>query len=334
LNNFYVEIYIMHSAELIIKLYRQMVRIRFCEESLVEFILNGEIRTPCHLCSGQEAVAVGVCSALEKQDYIFGSHRSHGHFLAKGGSLNELVAEIYGKLNGCCRGRGGSMHLIDPTCGMMGSAPIVAGTISMAVGAALASSIRRDMRVAVSFFGDGATNEGGLFESMNVAALRRLPIIFVCENNLYSTHMSIRECRPDKPIYKIARALDMAGEAINGNDVLAVYDAATESVAKCRQGQGPVFLECLTYRMRGHVGPDDNIQGTHTDIRSKAEVAHWLKKDPLNRLEAYIFDNGIGTPEELEVIQHKVQQEIRTAHQFAAAGDWPEESELTHYVFQ
>jgi pyruvate dehydrogenase E1 component alpha subunit len=324
----------MHSAKLIIKLYSQMVRIRFCEESLVEPILNGEIRTPCHLCSGQEAVAVGVCAALEKQDYIFGSHRSHGHFLAKGGSLNEMVAEIYGKSNGCSRGRGGSMHLIDPTCGMMGAAPIVAGTISMAVGAALAASIRKERRVAVSFFGDGATNEGVLFESMNVAALRRLPIIFVCENNLYSTHMPISECRPDKPIHQMARSVGMAAQAINGNDVLAVYDAATESVAKCRQNQGPVFLECLTYRMRGHVGPDDNIQGTHTDIRSKAEVSQWRKKDPLKRLEAYMLETGIAKPQELEAIQHKVDQEIRTAHQFADAGDWPEESELTHYVFK
>jgi pyruvate dehydrogenase E1 component alpha subunit len=324
----------MHSAEIIKMLYCKMVKIRFCEESLVEPILNGDIRTPCHLCTGQEAVAVGICAALKKQDYIFGNHRSHGHYLAKGGGLNEMVAEIYGKSNGCSRGRGGSMHLIEPGCGMMGAAPIVAGTISLAVGAALAASLRKDKRIAVSFFGDGATNEGVLFESLNLAALRRLPILFVCENNLYSTHMPIRECRPDKPIHHIALAFDMEGQAIDGNDVLAVYDAAIDGVAKCRKGQGPVFLEFMTYRMRGHVGPDDNIQGTHTDIRAESEVSHWRKKDPVRHLETYIIESGILKPEELETIHQKVHEEVRDAHQFATAGDWPEESELTHYVFK
>ncbi|MFX1266207.1 MAG: thiamine pyrophosphate-dependent dehydrogenase E1 component subunit alpha [Promethearchaeota archaeon] len=216
--------------QLIVDLYQTMLRIRLCEESLVDPIINGQIRTPCHLCSGQEAIATGVCAALEKEDYVFGTHRSHGHFIAKGGRIDEMVAEIFGKSTGCSHGRGGSMHLIDPDCGMMGAAPIVAGTISLAVGAALAASIRQDRRVAVAFFGDGASNEGALFESMNVAALRRLPIIFVCENNLYSTHMPIRDCRPDKPIHHMARALDMAGHSIDGNDVMAVYAAATDGV--------------------------------------------------------------------------------------------------------
>ncbi|MEN6508299.1 MAG: thiamine pyrophosphate-dependent dehydrogenase E1 component subunit alpha, partial [Smithella sp.] len=155
-----------------------MLRIRFAEESFVDPILRGEIRCPCHLYSGEEAIAAGLCASLNDRDYVFGNHRSHGHFLAKGGSLQELVAEIYCRETGCSRGRGGSMHLIDPAVGMLGAAPIVAGTISLAVGAALASSIRRDKRVAVSFFGDGATGEGVLYESMNFASLRKLPIIF------------------------------------------------------------------------------------------------------------------------------------------------------------
>jgi pyruvate dehydrogenase E1 component alpha subunit len=324
----------MYSAEILKKLYVQMVKIRLCEESLVDPILNGAIRTPCHLCTGQEAVAVGVCAALKKEDYIFGNHRSHGHYLAKGGDLNKMVAEIYGRTNGCSRGRGGSMHLIDPACGMMGAAPIVAGTISMAVGAALATTLRKDRRVAVSFFGDGATNEGVLFESLNLAALRRLPILFVCENNLYSTHMPIRECRPDKPIHHIALSFDMDGKEIDGNNVLVVYEAAMEGVAKCRNGQGPVFLECMTYRMRGHVGPDDNIQGSHTDIRAESEVSYWRKKDPIRHLEKYINENEILSLEEFEAIHKKINEEIRTAHQFATAGNWPEESELTRYVFK
>jgi pyruvate dehydrogenase E1 component alpha subunit len=317
-----------------VDLYKTMLRIRLCEESLVAPIISGDIRTPCHLYSGQEAIAAGVCAAIENEDYVFGTHRSHGHFIAKGGRIDEMVAEIFGKSTGCSRGRGGSMHLIDPDCGMMGAAPIVAGTISLAVGAALAASIRQDRRLAVAFFGDGASNEGALFESMNFAALRQLPIIFVCENNLYSTHMPIRDCRPDKPIHHIARALDMVGHSTDGNDVMAVHAAATEGVTLCRQGCGPVFLECITYRMRGHVGPDDNIQGTHTDIRPEEEINSWRKKDPLKLLEAHMIKAGIIMPSELESIKQDVDKEIQAAHQFAAASDWPEESELTHYVFK
>ncbi len=191
-----------YSKEFLLELYQTMIRIRCCEESFVEPISNGAVCCPVHLCSGQEAVATGVCAALQKEDYIFGTHRSHGHYLAKGGSMPALVAEIYGKETGCSRGRGGSMHIIDPENGMLGAAPIVGGTISLALGASLASSIRKDKRVTVSFFGDGATGEGVFYESLNFAALHNLPIIFACENNLYSTHMPIRECSGNSNISK------------------------------------------------------------------------------------------------------------------------------------
>jgi acetoin:2,6-dichlorophenolindophenol oxidoreductase subunit alpha len=177
-----------YSKKLLKNLYKRMILIRICEESFVEPILSDEVRCPCHLYSGEEAVATGICASLTDRDYIFGNHRSHGHYLAKGGGLKELVAEIYCRESGCSCGRGGSMHLIDPEKGVLGVAPIVAGTVSLALGAALASSIRRDDRVTVSFFGDGATGEGVLYESLNFAALKKLPIIFVCENNLYATH--------------------------------------------------------------------------------------------------------------------------------------------------
>ena len=177
-----------YSKSLLEKLYRIMVRIRFCEESFVQPILAREVLCPCHLYSGEEAIAVGICASLNDEDYVFGNHRSHGHYLAKGGGMNQLVAEIYTRETGCSGGRGGSMHLIDVEKGMLGSAPIVAGTISLAMGAALASSIRKDNRVTVSFFGDGATGEGVLYESLNFAALKKLPIIFACENNFYATH--------------------------------------------------------------------------------------------------------------------------------------------------
>ncbi|HOO50524.1 MAG TPA: thiamine pyrophosphate-dependent dehydrogenase E1 component subunit alpha, partial [Alphaproteobacteria bacterium] len=223
-----------HPKETLLSLLTMMLRIRMFEESLVDPILRGEVRTPCHLYSGQEAIAVGICTALSKDDHVFGNHRSHGHFLAKGGSMKALAAEIYCRESGCSRGRGGSMHLIDPNVGMLGSAPIVAGTISLAVGAALASSIRKDGRVAVSFFGDGATGEGVLYESLNFSALKKLPLIFACENNLYATHMPIRECRVDIPISKIAEPFDIKRYTVDGNDVLQVYEVSQKVVEICR----------------------------------------------------------------------------------------------------
>jgi len=269
---------IKYSKDFLIKLYKMMVKIRVCEESFVEPILRGEIKCPVHLYSGQEAIATGVCAALKRSDYIFGTHRSHGHYLAKGGDIRELVAEVYGKERGCSKGRGGSMHLICPEYGLLGAAPIVAGTISLALGAALAAQIRKDKRVTVSFFGDGAAGEGVLYESLNFAALKKLPLIFVCENNFYSTHLPIRECRPNSKIADIARPFGVKTRRIFGNDVLLVHETAKEAVFLCRTGKGPVFIEALTYRFRGHVGADDNIQGSHTDIRPKEEICKWQKR--------------------------------------------------------
>lgn len=315
-------------------LYRMMVRIRLCEESFVEPILKGEVRCPCHLYSGEEAIAAGLCAALEEGDYVFGNHRSHGHYLAKGGSMKAMVAEIFGREAGCSRGRGGSMHLIDPEVGMLGSAPIVGGTISLALGAALAAAIRKDGRVAVSFFGDGATGEGVLYESLNFAALRKLPLIFACENNLYATHMPIGECRVNQPIHRIAEPFGIESRAVDGNDVLQVYEAGRMAVERCRRGEGPVFLEFLTYRFRSHVGPNDNIQGTHTDIRPQDEVDKWLKKDPIGRFEEYLLGAGILDEGALEAIRREVEREVAEAHAFAQASPYPDEKELMRHVFR
>ena len=323
-----------YSKDLLQQLYRTMLRIRLCEESFIEPILNGDVHCPVHLYSGEEAVAAGICASLNETDYIFGNHRSHGHFLAKGGSMNELTAEIYCKETGCSRGRGGSMHLIDPDVGMMGSAPIVAGTISLALGAALAASIRKNDRVAVCFFGDGATGEGVLYESLNFAALRKLPIVFVCENNLYATHMPVRECRVENSIYKIAEPFRIESRAINGNDVLKVYEAGQKAIEKCRAGDGPVFIECLTYRFRGHVGPDDNIQGSHTDIRPKEEVEEWLQKDPVKLFENYLSRNKLVDEYALEEIRREVQSEVNDAHIFAENSPMPDRRELTRDVYR
>jgi pyruvate dehydrogenase E1 component alpha subunit len=323
-----------YTRELLENLYRTMVRIRFCEESLVAPIINREVRCPCHLYSGQEAVAAGICAALNKDDYVFGNHRSHGHYLAKGGSMPEMVAEFYGCETGCSRGRGGSMHLIAPETGMLGSAPIVAGTISLAMGAALASSIRQDNRVAVCFFGDGATGEGVLYECLNFAALKKLPIIFVCENNFYATHMPIRECRVENNIHKVAEPFCVPACEVDGNDVLQVFAAGRTAIDRGRKGLGPTFIECLTYRFRGHVGPDDNIQGDHTDIRPKEEIEAWLQKDPIQRFEDYLVSHGLIDKNRLDEITRQAELEVAAAHSFARTSPMPDRKDLACYVYK
>ncbi len=323
-----------YSHELLDYLYRTMVRIRLCDESLVSPIINREVRCPCHLSSGQEAVAAGICASLTDADYVWGTHRSHGHFLAKGGSIAELVAEIYGCETGCSRGRGGSMHLIDLEHGVLGAAPIVAGTISLAMGAALASIIRGNNRVSVSFFGDGATGEGVLYECLNFAALKRLPMVFVCENNFYATHMPVRECRVENNIYKIGEPFCISSYEVDGNDVLAVYEVGRKAIDQCRQSMGPAFIECLTYRFRGHVGPDDNIQGDHTDIRPREEVEAWLQKDPISRFRDYLVNQGLVDPKILDDISREVELEVTQAHAFAKESPHPDRKDLTRYVFR
>ncbi len=323
-----------YSTDFLRQLYTTMLRIRLCEESCVEPILEGEVQCPVHLYSGQEAVATGVCAALSKDDYVFGTHRSHGHYLAKGGGMNELVAEIYGKESGCSKGRGGSMHIIEPEKGMMGAAPIVAGTIPLALGAGLAAKIRKDNRVSVAFFGDGATGEGVLYESLNFASLKKLPILFVCENNFYSTHMPIRECRVDVDIFEIGKPFGIQSVKVDGNDVLAVYEAAENAVKLCRDGEGPTFMECITYRLRGHVGPDDNIQGTHTDIRPEEEIEEWRKKDPIISFESLLLKNNVLGEKDIEEIRREAEKEVEEAHLFAENSPYPKETDLAKYVFK
>jgi pyruvate dehydrogenase E1 component alpha subunit len=323
-----------YSNNFLLQLYRTMLRIRLCEESLVEPIVNREIFCPCHLYSGEEAIAAGIGAALKVSDYVFGTHRSHGHYLAKGGAMKTMVAEIYCKESGCSHGRGGSMHLVAPDVGMLGAAPIVAGTISLALGAALTAQIKKDKRVAVSFFGDGATGEGVLYESMNFAALKKLPIIFACENNFYSTHLPIKECRAKKDIYTIGIPFGIKSLQLDGNNVLEVYHIAKKAIADCRNGKGPYFIEFLTYRYRGHVGPDDNIQGSRTDIRPQNEIRSWLKRDPIIRLEKYLVKKNILNIRKMNAIKLMIQQEVEEAHIFARQSRYPVKEEVAHYVFK
>jgi len=320
--------------DLLEKIYRRMLLIRLAEECLIGPILSGEVKTPCHLYTGQEASAVGICAALSPQDIVFSNHRGHGHYLAKGGDVEKMLAEIYTKESGCCRGRGGSMHLMARECGFYGSAPIIAQTVAMATGAALANSIKNNGQIAVTFFGDGAVGEGIIYESLNFAALKKLPVIFVCENNLYSTHLPITECRPDVPLYEIAKPFGIAAAQVDGNDVLKVYDAASVAVENCRAGLGPYFIECLTYRMRGHVGPDDNIQGQHTDIRPDDEVEAWRKKDPIAKFENYLAESKIFEKNDLEKIKQETAAVVEKAKEFAVSGPRPDINDVKKYVFE
>jgi len=324
----------MYSKKILKELFETMVKIRLCEESFIDPILNKEARCPVHLYAGQEAVSAGIGAVLNEKDVVFSNHRSHGHYLAKGGDLKGLIAEIYGKETGCARGRGGSMHLVYPEKGFLGSAPIVSGTISLAMGAALSFRIRNMKNVAVSFFGDGATGEGVLFESMNFAALKKLPMLFVCENNLYATHLPILETHAKDNIWEMAKPFGIPSLRIDGNDVLKVFETAQKAVKNCRSGKGPVFIECRTYRLRGHVGPDDNIQGSHTDIRPKKEIETWKKRDPFAKFEKYLIKNNILDRSEIEDVKKKTENEIKDLHVSSRNDPYPIKENLKKYVFK
>lgn len=317
-------------ATLLREMYVAMLRIRVFEEKAADLLVANEIKCPTHLYIGQEAIAAGVCATLRKDDYVFGTHRSHGHYLAKGGDIKQMMAELFGKKTGCSKGRGGSMHLIAPEVGILGTVPIVSGTIPLAVGAALASKLRGEDRVSVAFFGDGALEEGTAHETLNLAAHRKLPVIFVCENNFYSSHLSLLERRAEDNIPKTAEAHGMPGVRLDGNDVIEVYGAAVEAVRRARSGEGPTLLECRTYRWRGHVGPSWDID---VGVKRKDELGEWLKKDPIARLREQLIKEGVRS-EELEEISKDVQQEVEEAIAFARESPYPDEQELMHYVFK
>lgn len=317
--------------DILIKMYETMLKIRRFEERVGDLVTIGEIKTPCHLYIGEEAVATGVCFALGKEDYIFGTHRSHGHYLAKGGNLGELMAEIFCKKTGCSKGKGGSMHIIAPEVELLGTPPIVGASIPMAVGAALSSALKGENKVAVSFFGDGATNEGVFYESLNFASLKKLPVIFVCENNFYSTHLPISKCLADTNIAKKAECFGLPGIQIDGNNVAEVYETARRAVERARKGEGPTLIECLTYRWRGHVGPSDDLD---KGLRTKEELDSWMAKCPIKRLEELLTKEGFLSEEEKNQISQNIEKEIEEAVRFAKESPYPEKEELNRGVFK
>lgn len=317
------------SPDLLRTMYRTMVRIRRVEERVADLVEAGEIRCPCHLCIGQEAVAAGVCAVLDASDYVWGGHRSHGHYLAKGGDLRGMMAELYGRATGCSRGRGGSMHLFAPEVGILGTVPLVAATVPVAAGTALASRLRGDRRVSIAFFGDGATEEGHFHESVNLAALYKLPVVFVCENNFYSSHMHLLERRAADNICRTGDAHGVPGLALDGNDILAVYDAAREAVGRARAGEGPTLLECRTFRWRGHVGPGSDMD---VGVRRRDDLHEWMARDPIARLRSRVGEVLLPAPV-CEALEEEIRREIDEAVAFARESPFPDPTEVTRHVF-
>ena len=309
------------SIEQMMALLLGMMRIRCLEETLADRYKEQEMQTPTHFSIGQEATAMGVCAALEQQDVVYSGHRCHAHYLAKGGPLLGLVGELYGKEIGCAKGRGGSVHLNDIRSGVIASSAILGQTIAVAVGSAWAFAMDHSSRIAVSFFGDGAVEEGIFHESLNFAALHKVPVLFVCENNLYSTHSPLSVRQPQGiQIFERARAYTIPARQVDGNDVRAIYTAAREAVTWCRSGKGPYFLECLTYRWREHVGP---LWDYDAGYRTKAEVEQWMARCPIRRLSEYILAGGACTQEELHRLRQGVQQEVDHAVAVARESPFP-----------
>ena len=306
-------------------LYETMVRIRTIEEAIVARYPEQEMRCPTHLSIGQEAVAAGICAHLRPVDYVLSGHRCHAHYIAKGGDVKGLIAELYGKSTGCARGWGGSMHLMQPDVGMMGAVPIMGAIIPIAVGTAFAAKMRGDDRVAVAFFGDGAAEEGVFHESLNFAALYRLPVIFACENNLYATHSPQQRRQPADNLYEWANSYQVPGERVDGNDVLAVYAATGRALERCRRQEGPSLIEFRTYRWMEHVGPYYDYD---LGYRSKAELDAWMERCPIKRLEAQLLTERVMSRSNMEQIGRAAALEAEEAFRFALDSPFPDPAEL------
>jgi TPP-dependent pyruvate/acetoin dehydrogenase alpha subunit/pyruvate/2-oxoglutarate/acetoin dehydrogenase E1 component len=321
-----------HSTETLTKALHDMTLIRVAEDVIADMVVAGEVKCPAHLAIGQEAASVGVAAHLRKTDRAFGCHRSHSHYLAMGASLNGLVAEVMGKATGCSKGFGGSMHLFGKDAGFFGSVPIVAGTIPLAVGAAMAAKMDRDsdMDVGVAYFGDGACEEGVFHECLNMAASFKLPMVFVVENNLFSSHLDIHLRQPSDRIARFADAAKIKNATVDGNDVVAVMQAAGELIAQARAGHGPVLIECITYRWRGHVGADENID---VGVRRTAkEVEAWKKRDPIGRLLKSLEARGFGA-EQYKAMETDIRKDVNAARDAAKGAAWPDKALLTGTVY-
>ncbi|MBE3579468.1 MAG: pyruvate dehydrogenase (acetyl-transferring) E1 component subunit alpha [Caldanaerobacter subterraneus] len=315
------------SREVLLDMYTRMVKIRKFEERVAELFAQGKVLGFVHLYIGEEAVAVGVCENLKEEDYITSTHRGHGHLIAKGGDLKYMMAELFGKETGYCKGKGGSMHIADATKGILGANGIVGGGFPIAAGAALSAKMRGTDQVSVCFFGDGASNQATFHEALNIASIWKLPVVFVCENNLYGISMRQDRHQAIKDIADRAVGYGIPGVTVDGNDVLAVYEVAKEAINRARNGAGPTLVECKTYRYKGH------FEGDPTVYRPKEEVEEWLAKDPILRLTRYILDNDITSEKELKDIEAKIIEEVEEAVKFAEESPYPKEEAAVEDVY-
>jgi pyruvate dehydrogenase E1 component alpha subunit len=308
-------------------MYRQMLTIRFFEEKVFELYGQNLVPGTIHLYAGEEAVAVGVCANLRRDDYITSTHRGHGHCIAKGARLDKTMAEILGRKTGYCKGKGGSMHIADFSVGMLGATAVVGAGIPIAAGAALSIKLKGRDQVAVCFFGDGASNQGTFHEGINLAAVWHLPVVFVCENNLYA--MGTRQTRVMliDNIADRAAGYGIPGVVVDGNDVLAVFEAARVAVEKARRGEGPTLLECKTYRLKGHSRFDPAA------YRPKEEVNEWLKKDVIARFQAKLLEMGTITEAEIQRAAERAKNDVEEATKFALESPFPEPAEALDDVY-
>jgi 2-oxoisovalerate dehydrogenase E1 component len=316
-----------YPVEQALALYGQMVRIRRCEEQLAKAHQRGLIHGACHTYVGQEAIAVGVCACLRRDDVVFSTHRGHGHALAKGLSCRELVAELFGRVTGCSRGRGGSMHLFAPEVGLMGTSGIVGPCILQAAGAGYTFQLLKTERVGVAFFGDGAVNNGAFHEGLNLASIWKLPVLFVCENNQYATEVPFRYAAGNPSVASRGSAYGLPGVEVDGNDVQAVQRAASVATARARQGGGPTLLECVTYRTRPHAEGMGDFS-----YRTREEVEEWKTRDPIGRWRSHLLAKGIAGEKDLLAIEARVDAEVLDAVQFAEQSPYPEPATACDHV--
>ena len=319
----------MMPKNLMLNLLKKMLQIRVFEEKIAEVYARGKVPYDPHLSIGQEAIATGVCANLREDDYILSSHRSHAHSIAKGVPLTELASEILGKKTGCCKGRGGTMRPVHVEAGVLYSSPIVGANIPISTGVALAIKLRKTDQVVACFFGDGASNIGDFHEGLNLASIWKLPVIFVCENNMYAISVSVTRSTSVRDIADRAAAYSIPGIKVDGMDVIAVYKAAHEAVKRARDGEGPTLIECKTYRYRGH----DESDPPPWPYRTKEEVDEWRKKDPIEKLKRKLFNMGALKKEMFENMLQEVTQRAEEAINYALESQYPSPEELTEYVF-
>ena len=303
-------------------LLKRMMVIRAFEETAGKLFYKGQIPGFVHLSVGQEATSVGTCAALNDTDYIGTTHRGHGHIIAKGVDLKRMMAELFGKIDGFCQGKGGSMHVFDKSKGVLGANGIVGGGIPIVTGGALSAKLEKKGRVAVSFFGDGATNEGAFHEALNLAAVWKLPVVYVCENNQYGEFTSTADATAVTVIAKRAASYDIPGVTVDGNDVEAVHAAATEAIARARQGLGPTLLECVTYRWHGHFHGEEAMLGAK-GYRDKAEIERWKSLCPIVQYKKKLLDSKMMTQDEIDALEKSAQAEVDEAVEFARKSPFP-----------